>query len=39
MAQHALALGWQVDDHNAVDALWLADNGNNVILPTMGDTP
>lgn len=29
---------WRVTDHNAVDALWLADYGRNIILPTMETT-
>ena len=39
MARHALARGWSIADHNAVDALWLADYGRHVILPTMDETP
>jgi len=38
MAEAAALREWVVDDHNAVDALWLADYGRNIILPTMETT-
>ena len=35
MLEAAALRGWRVNDHNACDALWLADYGQRVVMPTM----
>jgi len=39
MLEAAQGRGWEFTDHNAVDALWLADYGRSLLIPTMGETP